>query len=192
MDWIPFQHAMNAMDCLTGHGVDHPWAVWATVAFCIVVCLQYLRIAGRWLTAFGLPVRFRYLFVFQRMKGKDELRKSIAWKLSGIFLLCALCGYGSFVAAVWFPFAAYVARLVGLMFLIVVNEMFLIGTTQTKFNVEARNQAIGQSMMDLADEQEFDITTLDRNNPEHLQAAFTYCKMTNQRVKAIEAFFNNE
>lgn len=121
-----FPNAINALECMTGHGLDSTLPTWLTFWLCIVVCTQYARISLRWWSAFS--------------------HSRIACSLIAIFILCALCGYGSFCLSLKEPNLAYTARLIGLFVLSVSNEAFLLLSSRKHFLVESEDQRLGASI----------------------------------------------
>ncbi len=123
-----FPAAMNPIECMTGHGQTSGVPVWITFVLCVLVIVQYSRIAHRWFSAFS--------------------HSKIATSLIGIFLLCALCGYGAFCVSMLDPNAAYTARLFGLFVLVVFNELFLAFSRRKRFEVEAYQQKIRERFVE--------------------------------------------
>lgn len=123
-----FPDAMNALECMTGHGKSDAWPVWVTFWLCGATIVGYICIAVRWFRVFGI--------------------NAISLSLVGIFILCVFCGYAPVMAAIWWPNTAYTLRVLLMNLLIASNIGFLVFSSGKKFMVAGLHEQLGRAYSD--------------------------------------------
>lgn len=111
-----FEHAINPLDCLTGHGIDTPFWPWLMWWLALINGALYLVIVRRWWLIFSDSL-------FQRL-------------LMLIFGLCTICGYWTLNLSYFWPGMAYSLRVVSLAVLVIVDLYFIRITKGMKFHAE--------------------------------------------------------
>ena len=124
-----FPHAINPLDCLTGHGEDSliPSIMLASTA--IVNSIMYLLILWRW----------------SHIVPRSRIQTALKW----IFFLCAVTGYMTFAAGFIWTSDAYTLRLYAQIGLIGACGLFLWDTRRTRLEFVPETEEHSKALQDI-------------------------------------------